>query len=103
MDKDRKAAVSDKDICRVKEYLTQNEIARFLAVLSHNLENLVFEVESLLTSQSQPADGKGHGRPIGVYPLIFGSASIDQTLKGSPMRRLGVNHPAQELDNKGLT
>ena len=71
-------------------------------MLYYNLEYLleVFEVESSLPPQSQPADGKEHGKPIGGYPRIGGSASIDQTLEGSPMWSLGVIHPAQNWITK---
>ena len=60
----------------------------------YNLEYLL-QVESSLPPQSQPADGKEHGRPIGGYPRVYGLASIDHTLEGSPMWSLGVIHPAQ--------
>ena len=53
-------------------------------MLYYNLEYLleVFEVESSLPPQSQPADGKEHGRPTGGYPRVYGLASIDHTLEG---------------------
>ena len=54
-------------------------------MLRHNLEYFLgfIEVEKSLPPQSQPAHRKEHGRPNGVYPLVYGSASLDQTLKGS--------------------
>ena len=71
-------------------------------MLYYNLEYPlgVFEVESSLPPQSQPADEKEHGRTIGGYPRVYGSASIDQMLEGSPMWSLGVIHPAQNWITK---
>ena len=63
-------------------------------MLYYNLEYLLeaYEVESSLPPQIQPACGKEHGRLIGCYPRVYGSASIDQMLEGSPMWSLGVIH-----------
>ena len=71
-------------------------------MLYYDLEYLleVFEVESSLPPQSQPADGEEHGRPIGGYPQVYSSASIDQMMEGSPMWSLGVIHPAQNWITK---
>ena len=38
--------------------------------------------------------------PIGIHPLIQGSALIDSILKGSPERSLCVIHPLQKLYRK---